>query len=170
MGQSRCLFVYFRPFHFPIQMTNIQFEQYKLKKRRWCAWDSNPGRQDCRHSQIHWVIQSISFWKNYPDVENQSNKLCFIFYYIFSKLFSNPRKLSNSQKFSSCSSLQNNFRFETEFLHALLHQFDRFVALLIMRQRYYFKYIPFNLSSKFYIMSSSVMIWHWKKFHIDFQV
>ena len=34
MGQSRPLFVYFRSFHIPIQMTNIQFEQYKLKKRR----------------------------------------------------------------------------------------------------------------------------------------
>ena len=32
MGQSRPLFVYFRSFHIPIQMTNIQFEQYKLKK------------------------------------------------------------------------------------------------------------------------------------------
>ena len=32
MGQSRPLFVYFRCFHIPIQMTNIQFEQFKLKK------------------------------------------------------------------------------------------------------------------------------------------
>ena len=32
MGQSRPLFVYFRSFHIPIQMTNIQFEQYQLKK------------------------------------------------------------------------------------------------------------------------------------------
>ena len=32
MGQYRPLFDYFRSFHFPIQMTNIQFEQYKLKK------------------------------------------------------------------------------------------------------------------------------------------
>ena len=27
MGQSRPLFVYFRSFHIPIQMANIQFEQ-----------------------------------------------------------------------------------------------------------------------------------------------
>ena len=27
MGQSRPLFVYFRSFHIPIQMTNIQFEK-----------------------------------------------------------------------------------------------------------------------------------------------
>ena len=32
MGQSRPLFVYFRPFHIPFQMTNLQFEQYELKK------------------------------------------------------------------------------------------------------------------------------------------
>ena len=32
MGQSQPLFVYFRSFRIPIQMTNIQFEQYKLKK------------------------------------------------------------------------------------------------------------------------------------------
>ena len=29
---NRPLFVYFPSFHIPIQMTNIQFEQYKLKK------------------------------------------------------------------------------------------------------------------------------------------
>ena len=31
-GQSRPLFVYFCSFHIPTQITNIQFEQYKLKK------------------------------------------------------------------------------------------------------------------------------------------
>ena len=53
MGQLRPLFVYFRPLHIPIQMTIIQFEQYKLKKRRWCAWDSNLGRPNGRRRQIH---------------------------------------------------------------------------------------------------------------------
>ena len=28
----------------------------KWKKRRWCAWDSNPERQDVRHRQIHWAM------------------------------------------------------------------------------------------------------------------
>ena len=32
MGQSRPLFVYFRSFYIPIQMTNIQVEQFKFKK------------------------------------------------------------------------------------------------------------------------------------------
>ena len=32
MGQSRLLFVYFHSFQIPIQMSNIQFEQYILKK------------------------------------------------------------------------------------------------------------------------------------------
>ena len=27
-----------------------------MKKHRWCAWDSNPGRQDGRHRQIHWAM------------------------------------------------------------------------------------------------------------------
>ena len=30
----------------------LQF-QYKLKKHRWCAWDSNPGPQDGRRRQNH---------------------------------------------------------------------------------------------------------------------
>ena len=30
----------------------LQF-QYKLKKRRWCAWDSNPGPQDGRRRRNH---------------------------------------------------------------------------------------------------------------------
>ena len=25
------------------------------KKRRWCAWESNPGQQDGRHERIHWA-------------------------------------------------------------------------------------------------------------------
>ena len=29
--------------------------QFKLKKRRWCAWESNPGQQDGRHERIHWA-------------------------------------------------------------------------------------------------------------------
>ena len=44
MGQSRPRLVYFRSFHI-IQVTNVRFELYKLKKRRRCAWESNPGRK-----------------------------------------------------------------------------------------------------------------------------
>ena len=51
MGQSWPLFVYFRSFHIPIQMTNINW-----KKHRWCAWDSNPGRQNGRRRRIHWAM------------------------------------------------------------------------------------------------------------------
>ena len=40
MGNSRPLFVYFRPFQ-----TAIHF---KLKKHRCCGWDLNPGPQDGR--------------------------------------------------------------------------------------------------------------------------
>ena len=28
--------------------SQLQFQQYYLKKRRWCSWDSNPGLQDGR--------------------------------------------------------------------------------------------------------------------------
>ena len=27
-----------------------------MKKRSWCAWDSNPGRQDSRRRRIHWAM------------------------------------------------------------------------------------------------------------------
>ena len=47
MGQSRPLFVYFR--HFLDTISIIQIE----KKRRWCAWDSNPGQQDGRRRRNH---------------------------------------------------------------------------------------------------------------------
>ena len=36
----------------------------KIEKRGWWAWDSNPGRHDGRHRQIHWAIAApaiISF-------------------------------------------------------------------------------------------------------------
>ena len=59
------LFVYFRSFDIPIQMTNIQFEQYKLKKHRWCAWDSNPGHQDGMHKRIHWAMATPLSWTLY---------------------------------------------------------------------------------------------------------
>ena len=46
MGQSQPLFVYFCSFLVTI---SIQIE----KKRRWCAWDSNPGLQDGRRRRNH---------------------------------------------------------------------------------------------------------------------
>ena len=38
------------------------------KKHRWCAWDSNPGRQVGRHERIHWATaapHSLIFKVNY---------------------------------------------------------------------------------------------------------
>ena len=97
MGQSRPLFVYFRCFHIPIQMTNIQFEQFKLKKRRWCAWDSNPGRHDGRRRRIHWAIaaplvyqllhvRSYQAQRLLGRVRSTSSKrgLLFSFFFLFS--------------------------------------------------------------------------------------
>ena len=53
MGQSRPLFVYFRCFHIPIQMKNIQFEQYKLKKAKMVCLRLEPGQQDGSRRRIH---------------------------------------------------------------------------------------------------------------------
>ena len=44
MGQSRPLFVYFRYFLETISL---------IQKRRWSAWESNPGPQDGRRRQNH---------------------------------------------------------------------------------------------------------------------
>ena len=57
MGQSRPLFVYFRPFRI-----TIQFWLEKGKARRFCAWDSNhPGPQSGRRRQIHWAM-AVAHW------------------------------------------------------------------------------------------------------------
>ena len=29
-------------------LLSVQYQLYKLKKRRWCAWDSNLQLHDCR--------------------------------------------------------------------------------------------------------------------------
>ena len=47
MGQTRPLFVYFRPF------LNTIANNLIIKKRRW---HSNPGRQDGRRRRIHWAM------------------------------------------------------------------------------------------------------------------
>ena len=52
-----------------------------MKKHRWHAWDSNPGRQDGRRRQIHWAMAAplhltvliddfnfIIFWCRYKQV------------------------------------------------------------------------------------------------------
>ena len=39
-------------FLFIFVLFSLQF-QYKLKKHRWCAWDSNPGPQDGRRRRNH---------------------------------------------------------------------------------------------------------------------
>ena len=44
---SFCLFSFFH---------TTRIAQISVSKRRWCAWDSNPGQQDCRHSRIHWAM------------------------------------------------------------------------------------------------------------------
>ena len=48
MGESWPLFVYFHSFHFPIQMTNIQFEQYKLKRGLIVCLGLESGATGCK--------------------------------------------------------------------------------------------------------------------------
>ena len=44
------------PASFSVYFRLFNMLQFKLKKRRWCAWDSNPGRQDGRRKRIHWAM------------------------------------------------------------------------------------------------------------------
>ena len=50
MGQSRPLFLFIFVFSTRYNLN------WNWKKHRWCAWDSNPGRQDGRSKRIHWAM------------------------------------------------------------------------------------------------------------------
>ena len=52
MGQSRPLFLFiFVLFTFQFKWQIYNLNNINWKKRRWCAWDSNPGRK-----RIHWAM------------------------------------------------------------------------------------------------------------------
>ena len=51
MGQSRPLFLFIFVFSTRYNLNS----NLNWKKHRWCAWESNPGRQDGRRKQIHWA-------------------------------------------------------------------------------------------------------------------
>ena len=67
MGQSWPLF----PFIF-VFSTRYNSNFLNWKKRRWCAWDSNPGRQDGRRERIHWAMAA-------PPIEELFMSLLFSF-------------------------------------------------------------------------------------------
>ena len=52
MGQTWPLFVHFRFFH------TTRIAQISVSKRRWCAWDSNPG------SRIVDTVESTELWRH----------------------------------------------------------------------------------------------------------
>ena len=64
-------FVYFRPFLVTISIIQIEkslssfsaynFNNTNCKKRRWCAWDLNPGRENGRHRRSHRAMASSQF-------------------------------------------------------------------------------------------------------------
>ena len=47
-GQSRPLFCSFSSFSQSNNKQSVNVDYINSKQRRCCAWDSNPGRQDCR--------------------------------------------------------------------------------------------------------------------------
>ena len=49
-----CVFFVLFTFQFKWQIYNLNLINWK--KHRWCAWDSNPGRQDGRRRWIHWAM------------------------------------------------------------------------------------------------------------------
>ena len=51
---SFCVFFVLFTFQFKWQIYNLNLINWK--KHRWCAWDSNPGRQDGRCRWIHWAM------------------------------------------------------------------------------------------------------------------
>ena len=92
--------------------SNYNFNNESWNKRRWCAWDSNPGPQDGRHKQNHramaWFINprmligflsrkktdgaaAIAPWFSLclpscgPRFESQAHHLCF-FQFVLLKL------------------------------------------------------------------------------------
>ena len=60
-GQTRPLLL----FSFLSQYSTIY---YKWKKRKWCAWDSNPGPQNWRCRLIHWAMAApiLELWVGFP--------------------------------------------------------------------------------------------------------
>ena len=65
MGPIPASFLFIRPFL--IHQLQFQFQQNKLKKCRWCAWDSNPGPQDCRCRQNHGAMAAARTTYSFVD-------------------------------------------------------------------------------------------------------
>ena len=75
-------------FWFIFVLFSLQF-QYKLKKHRWCAWDSNPGTQDGRRRRNHGAMAATQFFISlFP----------FLFQLFPSVIFISPFVLSTSPK------------------------------------------------------------------------
>ena len=70
MGQS------FSSFLFIFVLFSSHFQQFKLKKCRWCAWDSNPWLQNGRRRRNHGATVAAQsdylFFKNGPTPASSS--------------------------------------------------------------------------------------------------
>ena len=71
MGQCRPLFVYFRSFHIRIQLTNIQFELYKLKR----SIDGVLGTRT-RGGRMEGPDESTELWQH-PQCANHASPATF---------------------------------------------------------------------------------------------
>ena len=72
-----------------IAWTNIEQFDYKLKKCRWHAWESNPGQQDGRHRQIHWAMAAPIIFLLHPSLVSCriSESYYFLQFLIFDSTF-----------------------------------------------------------------------------------
>ena len=70
MGQSRPLFLFIFVFS---TCYNLNW-----KKHRWCAWESNPGRQDGRRERIHWATAAPPCWLFSSRLGNPKSFLIFV--------------------------------------------------------------------------------------------
>ena len=88
MGQSRPLFVFFVLFTFQFKWQIYNLNNINWKKRRWCAWDLNPGRHDGRRRQIHWAIAAPrNFQCLVDDISSLSSTLvAFYPFCLFSRI------------------------------------------------------------------------------------
>ena len=59
MDIFRPLFLLFSSFPHSNNKYSFNFNNINWKKHRWCAWDSNPGQQKCRHWRNHGAKEAV---------------------------------------------------------------------------------------------------------------
>ena len=62
-------------FSFQFKWQTYHLNNINWKKHRWCAWDSNPGRQYGRRRRIHWAMAAPHL-DSYREHSNNVNNKC----------------------------------------------------------------------------------------------